>query len=247
MTDYLSDEELDSLFDEPQQQQPRQIMPVEEYPPPQPVPLYSLQLANANLQANGHANGQAAQPIGQVQPGEGLLLKKLGPLPVWSWGLIALGVTTSGYFAYKAMKGSKPKANGEEESSTPKIGEMISKALAANTSDSSGSSWEPSRSGFADRLSAHFQKKNQSQHVKVWHDAEDAQRSGMKHLSPLINIQVKHGSVKLDQALTRFCRREGLNPRQHPDGSIGLYPHTSKRGKEWEEYIDALRDDGQQI
>jgi peptidyl-tRNA hydrolase len=51
----------------------------------------------------------------------------------------------------------------------------------------------------------------------------------------------------VDQAFTRFCRREGLNPSQHADGSIGLYPHSTKRGKEWEEYVDALRDEGQKV
>ena len=62
-----------------------------------------------------------------------------------------------------------------------------------------------------------------------------------------MNVEVKGGAVKADAALQRFARREGLNPVQHEDGSIGFYPHTGKRGKEWEEYIDALRDEGQKV
>lgn len=250
MNDFLTDEELDRMMEAgPQQAQGAPIVPVADYPP-EPVPLYSLQLAQAQMNApNANGAHPQHQPIGQVQGNEGLFLKKVGPLPVWGWGLIALGVTGTGYFAYKASKAkSKPKANGDDSGeSAPKIGEILSKALSANA-DGGGSSWSPSRSGFTDRLNNYFQKKGQSAHVKVWHDAEDAkEKGGLKFVSPLINIQVKHGSVKLDQALTRFCRREGLNPQQHPDGSIGLYPHSSKRGKEWEEYVDALRDDGQTI
>lgn len=108
--------------------------------------------------------------------------------------------------------------------------------------------WSPSRSGFGSQLQRFFDKAGKSASVVVWHDAEDAQRKGkMKFVSPLINVQVKDKSVTADAALQKFCRREGLNPVAHDDGSIGLYPHTGKRGKAWEDYVDALRDDGQQV
>lgn len=249
MSEFLTDEELDRMMEGGPSQQQAPIVPVADYPPPQPVPLYSLQLAQAAQPQPGQPGMHPQAPVGQVQGGENLLTKKMGPLPVWGWALIGLGVGGTGFFAYKASKAGKVKSNGSDgdSSEAPKIGEILSKALSGN-SDGGGSSWSPSRSGFTDRLNNYFKRKNQSQHVKVWHDAEDAkEKGGLKFVSPLINIQVKHGSVKLDQALTRFCRREGLNPQQHPDGSIGLYPHSSKRGKEWEEYVDALRDDGQKI
>lgn len=246
--DFFSDEELDRMFDDPRQEPataPRSAAAI--VPQPEPVPLYSLALAHQQP-----AQPQVAQPVGAApqsaaqQAPNGLLKKKMGPLPLWAWGVMALGVGGTGFFAWKSMKKNPSSSDSEGSSESPKIGEIISKALTGGGSSSS-SSWEPSRSRFADQLNRYFSRKGQSQHVKVWHDAEEAQASGMKHLSPLINVQVKHGTVKLDQALTRFCRREGLNPVEHPDGSIGLYPHNSKRGKEWEEYIDALRDDGQKI
>lgn len=243
MDNFLTDEELDQMFDEPQEpvrQQPQAPQAPLALPPPEPVPLYSLQLAQAQQQA---PQQQAPQPNGQ----EGLLMKKLGPLPVWAWSLIGLGVGGTGFFAYRSMTKNPSSSGGDDESSSPKLGDIVSKTLAAATSTDSGSGWEPSRSRFAEQLERYYQRKGQNQHVKVWVDADEAKKDGgLKFVSPLVNIQVKHGTVKLDQALTRFCRREGLNPQQHPDGSIGLYPHSSKRGKEWEEYIDALRDDGQQ-
>lgn len=244
MNDFLSDEELD-MFEQTHAMEGELAPPAGRranplvLPQPEPVPLYDLALAQDQVAPQ--------QPSPEEQTG--LLKKKLGPLPVWAWGLIGLGVGGTGYFAYKTMGGGKVTENSSDGDDDPKpsLGDLIGKALSPSDSGSSASGWEPSRSTFAKRLEEYYSRKGQSQHVKVWHDAEDAQKSGMKHLSPLINVQIKHGTVKLDQALTRFCRREGLNPVSHPDGSIGLYPHSSKRGKEWEEYIDALRDDGQQI
>lgn len=241
--DFFSEEELDEMFDEQQQGMPPmpQQAPGASLMPIESVPLYSLQLAEA---------GQ--QPAAPQSPAEsqGLLLKKLGPLPVWAWGLIGLGVGGGGYMLYRGLKpnpGSGSSEDDEGGSGLPMLGQILSKATLGD-GGASGDGWEPSRSRFAEQLERYFQRKGQSQHIKVWHDAEDAKKEGgLKFVSPLINIQVKQGAVKVDQALTRFCRREGLNPTTHPDGSIGLYPHASKRGKEWEEYIDALRDDGQEI
>lgn len=243
MNNFLTDRELDEMFDEQPYPEPSAPMvPVQEYPQlpqPEPVPLYSLQLAQV---PTPQPPEQPQVPDGQ----QGLLMKKVGPLPMWGWGLIALGVGGTGYFAYRSMK-KNPKSSGDDEGSTPSLGEIVSKAFTPNDGGSS-TGWEPSRSRFAEQLERYFQRKGQSQHVKVWHDAEDAKEKGqLKFVSPLINIQIKNGTVKLDKALIRFCRREGLNPQSHIDGSIGLYPHSSKRGREWEEYIDALRDDGQKI
>lgn len=244
--DFFSDEELDEMFDDtppPMQQAPTPgVARSSQLAMPEPVPLYALELAEV---------GQPQQPA-PTQPNDqqqGLLMKKWGPLPVWAWGLIGLGVSGGGYALYRGLKPNPSSRDDEDDDGGPKIGEIISKAIAGGTSSDGGmGGWEPSRSRFAEQLDRYFQRKGQGQHVKVWHDAEDAKKDGgLKFVSPLLNIQVKNGAVKVDQALTRFCRKEGLNPTTHPDGSIGLYPHTGKRGKEWEEYVDALRDDGQEI
>jgi hypothetical protein len=205
-------------------------------PPPAPaamapVPLYPLSLAQ----------------LGQGVPGENKVVafakKKVGPLPVWAWLLGAGAVGTGAYFVIR-RKGS---SSGEESSSvTPNS--HRSSSSDGDHEESGGSGWSPSRSAFASQLQRHFDKKGQSSNVVVWHDAEDAQKKGrLKFVSPLINVQVKGGVVKVDAALQKFCRREGLNPVAHDDGSIGLYPHSGKRGKAWEDYVDALRDDGQQV
>lgn len=237
--DFLTDEEIDSMFDaEPDQAAPLQPPPAEA---PPPVPLYPLAMAQAAPPAapNGQPNGQPA-----VQ--EGLITRKVGPLPAWAWLLIGGGVVGTGYFY---MRGKK-KSSGEDES--PGIGDVVSNVFGGGSRDEgsrSSGGWAPSRSAFASKLEGYFTKKGMNGQVTVWHDAEDAQQKGkMAPVSPLLNVQVlKNSAVKVDQALQRFCRREGLNPVAHADGNIGLYPHTGKRGREWEEYIDALRDEGQKV
>jgi hypothetical protein len=89
-------------------------------------------------------------------------------------------------------------------------------------------------------------RKGLATRCKVYTDADDAEHDkDLKTVSPLITIKVTGTKIKVEKDLDRMCKREGLSPTVHEDGSIGLYPTTSKRGKEWEEYVDALRDDGQ--
>ena len=67
----------------------------------------------------------------------------------------------------------------------------------------------------------------------------------LKQVSPLITFKVE-GAYKIDGELTKLCKREGLQAIAHDDGSVGLYPASSgKRGKEWETYVDELRDAGE--
>jgi hypothetical protein len=247
MNDFLSDEELDAMIEGDNQGQ-AQMVPMPPPQMPEPVPLYSLALASAG----NPVPQQAPVPNGQQPNGnEGILNKQVGPLPAWAWGLIGLGVAGTGYFAYRSTKKVSENSGGDGDSKndSPSIGQVVTRALTAGTNTDSFSGWQPSRSRFAEQLERYYQRKGQSQFAKVWVDAEDAKDKGkLKFVSPLVNIEVKDPKVvKVDQGLTRFCRREGLDPKPHPDGSIGLYPHSSKRGKEWEEYIDALRDDGQQV
>lgn len=226
----MTDEEIDAMFESDYGEM------TEEAPVPPPreqsalapvpvVPLFPITLAQA-----------------QAPPSEengGLIRKRIGGVPVWGWGLIGIGLGGAGWFYWKSQQRLQPNEPTNDE---PALGDRVSLEEGASTG------WRPSRSAFGDQLRKYFARKGHAQHVVVWDDAEDAQKQGkMKFVSPLINIQVKGGTVKADAALTRFCRRDGLNPVQHQDGSIGLYPHSSKRGKEWEEYIDALRDEGQKV
>lgn len=209
--------------------------------PPQ-VPLYPLALAQTPPNGGAAPNGQPPPAAGPM----GLATKQLGPLPVWAWLLIGGGVAGTGYFFWKSQRPKKNDGGSDDSSASPKLGDVLS--MNAAPPSGSRSSWEPSRSAFAEKLQRYFDKKGHAQHVRVWHDAEDARDKGkLRVISPLVNVQVTGGAVKVDTALQRWARREGLNPVQHQDGSIGFYPHTGKRGKEWESYIDALRDDGQSI
>lgn len=234
MEETWSDEQIDAMFEDDYMPSEREVEPQQL----QPLQLYPLTIAQPQ-------NGAAPQNgVGGIM---GIVTKKMGPLPVWAWTLIAAGVGGTGYLLYKGKTASKPSDDGDEDrsSSSPSVGDVLMNAVTGN---GSAGGWGPSRSSFAQQLQRYFDKKGQSAHVVVWVDAEDAKSQGkLSHVSPLVNVQVKGGGVKADAALVRFARRDGLNPVQHDDGSIGFYPHSTKRGKEWEGYIDALRDEGQNV
>lgn len=241
--DFYTDQELE-MMDHAASQPEQQSTALVHAPPP--IPLYPI----PGTQPMGAANGQPGpngQPAQSPAAGfVGVMKKPVGPLPLWAWILIGGGVAGTGFFALR-RRDDVEKNKDEESSSKPSIGETIARAWSPSNGESKGG-WAPSRSTFAESLQRYYQKKGQNDHVSVWHDADDAKKQGgMQFVSPLINVQVKGGGVKADAALTRFCRREGLDPKTHSDGNIGLYPHSTKRGKEWEEYIDALRDDGQAV
>lgn len=230
--EYLMDDQEGGggIFDYPPENYGHEDPVAAEPSQPQPLQFYPLSLAQV----------QPAQP-------QAPLMKKVGPLPMWAWLAIGGTAVGAGYLLYKNRK-TEPSSSDEEEGSSRPSGGLLKMLGAGGGGDEdSGGGWGPSRSAFAGRLTEYFRKKGFEEHVVVWHDADEARAGGMTHVSPLINIQVKGGGVKCDTALQRFCRREGLNPVAHVDGSIGLYPHTGKRAKEWEEYIDALRDDGQSV
>lgn len=220
--EYLSDEDIDGMF-EPYQEgvgSSSAIASVQQSAAP--LPFYPL-----------------AQVPGSAPGIMDLATRKMGPLPMWAWVLIGGGVAGAGYLYYR--HGRK---DGDDASPTPNVGDVV-----AVDDDEGGSGWRPSRSAVAKQLEQYFSRKGQSSNVTVWTDADEAKTKGrLVAVSPLVNIQVKGGSIKVDTALQRFCRREGLNPTAHKDGSIGLYPHGgSKRGGAWEEYVDDLRDDGQKV
>lgn len=217
-------------------------------PPPPPVPLYDPM----QVQVLGYP-GMGTNGNGVTAPEErgvmGFLKRRWGPMPAWAWLLVGGGVAGGGYWYWRKSQ-SAPKKNDsdEDEDEPPKLGQRMP-MLPNDGGEERGGGWGPSRSGFAQRLQDYFDKKGLAPHVVVWHDAEDARDKGkMRVLSPLVNVQVKDAkTVKVDTALQRWARREGLDPRMHQDGSIGFYPHTGKRGKAWESYVDDLRDDGQSV
>jgi len=229
--DFLTDEDMDSIEDGYDDGADDLLAPIPLAlpPPPQGPVFYPMSLASATLPTNG-TNGE----------GTGLSKRLLGA-PIWAWGLILAGAGGAGYLYYRSRGQVKANSSGESDSGSEGLYHASSE-LTAN------GAWSPSRSRFAELLQRYYQRKGMSAHVTVWHDADDAkEKAKLPVVSPLVNVQVHGGAVKADTALVRFARREGLNPVQHQDGSIGFYPHTTKRGKEWEEYIDALRDDGQKV
>ena len=229
--DFVTDDETDEMFGD-DQQVPHRAPVAMQAQQSQPMgdlgglPVYPLALAQA--------------PSMAAPGGENFLTKKFGPLPVWGWALTAIGTGIGGYFWWQSNKASVSKNDGDEErGSTP--------ALPESTQSGAGA-WSPSRGQFADQLNKLFMRKGMAEKVKVFDDADEAKASGkLKHLSPLINIKCEV-AYKPDKDFMRLCKRDGLNPIVHEDGTIGLYPAASgKRGQEWEKYIDLLRDDGQKV
>lgn len=163
-----------------------------------------------------------------------LYAQKLGPLPLWGWGALALA--GGGIALYVMGK------DGAEEVAE-KVGKAVSnrshKALPSK-SGSSGS-WSPSRSSFAQALEKHLKKSGKSGY-KIHADADEAKAAGVKNVSPLITLE----GVSVSD-IESIAKKEGLLAVDH-EGCVGLYPlDGSSRGAEWEEYIDALREDGQSV
>lgn len=172
-------------------------------------------------------------PPGLGQAEEPFLQRKVGGLPVWMWGLIVAGGGTAAYFVMREKKDESKSA-----SSKAAIAKTEPKRLERNKS----SDWSPSRGRFVDALSKKFSGKFE----KVYDDADEAKAS-FKTVSPLINVKAKPG-YQIDKAFESFCKADGLHPVMHDDNEIGIYPADgTAKGREWEEYVDALRDDGQTV
>lgn len=226
--DYVTDDETDEMFEDERQ-------------------AHHAPVAMQSQQPMANMSGLSVYPLALAQTpsmtapgGESFFTKKVGPLPVWGWALTALGTGIGGYFLWQSSK--KVSKNGDDD-------EDREKGLASLPSEgASGSgSWNPSRGQFAEHLNKLFMRKGMADKVKIFEDADEAKSSGkLKHLSPLINIKCDV-AYKPDKDFLKLCKREGLNPIVHEDGTIGLYPGTGKRGQEWEKYVDILRDDGQKI
>jgi len=238
---FLTDEEMEEIESKARPEEAQQL--VHQPPPqaPQPVQLYPLSIAQAPGPNGAVPNGAVPNGINGAAPPPGWALRQYGGVPVWAWGLMTLAGGAAGYFFWRG-RGDQPSPNDPSSSPAPSVGEAIMAAPEQR------GGWRPSRTTIVGQLERYLQKKGASSAVKIWLDADDARDKGkLAHVSPLVNLEVTGKTFKVDQAFTRFCRREGLNPVQHADGNIGLYPHSTKRGKEWEEYVDALRDEGQKV
>jgi hypothetical protein len=170
-------------------------------------------------------------PLAQVMPvaPEPILQRRIVGVPVWGWGLGAVGVAG---LAYWFLGRNKVTANPETASDS--------------TEDlpSLPSGWQPSRSGFGERLKACLQKCGVADQTTIYIDADDAQKK-LVQVSPLVTIQCKTKPPMKD--LEKLAKREGLSAIEHDAGVVGFYPGTGKKGKSWEGYVDDLRDAGQKV
>lgn len=223
---------------QPPQQRPLRTLAM---PPQRPMPQPPRQQMSQQRQQTQMSPFQPpfALPLppglGAPVPEENFFQKKVGGLPVWAWGLLAAGGGTVAYFVMKDdkkdKKDKKVKKNfGSSEASPKRFGK------------SSSEGWSPSRGTFCDALETKFSGKFE----KVYNDADDA-KGTFKTVSPLINVKAKPG-YKIDKAFEAFCKADGLHPVMHDDNEIGIYPADgTARGREWENYVDLLRDDGQTV
>jgi hypothetical protein len=169
---------------------------------------------------------------------ENILTKKYGGVPVWGWALAAAAVGGVGYVVYaKVLKKNEPDApSGSDDA------EDSDEDLKPNRSSGG---WSPSRSGFGERVDR-FLSEQKVRGAKVYTDADEAAKS-IKTPSPLITLRVpRTASLATNPAFVTMCKAEGLKPVETADGIVGLYPDKSKRGKAWEQYIDDLREEGQE-
>jgi hypothetical protein len=236
----------------PQMQRPQQVPPQMQRPMPQqrPVTPQTLRSLPMPQQRPMPQPPQMQHPMQQMSPYQGspfvlplppglgttpeepFFKRKIGGLPVWAWGLIAAGGGTVAYFAMREKKDATEKKAAKSKTAPKRLEQ-------SRSSDG----WSPSRGRFADAL----EKKFGGKFEKVYDNAEDAVSASFKTVSPLINIKAKAG-YKIDKAFESFCKADGLHPVMHDDNEIGLYPADgTARGREWEEYVDALRDDGQTV
>jgi len=174
--------------------------------------------------------GQAAPPPPAPEP---FLSRKMMGVPTWAWLLVGSGAGVGGYLYWK--KSQKVERNEGGSSESPD---------SAPSSDAESGSWSPSRSKFGQQVQSFLSKKGMGDKVTVYTDADEA-KAKLKTVSPLITLKCAVRMPITD--LDKMCRREGLMCVEHEEGVVGLYPTTSKRGKQWEQYIDALRDDGQTV
>jgi len=186
-------------------------------PQPAAIPLYDISLAQAPEQPSQ----------------ENLLTRRVAGLPVWGWGLIGTAAVGAGWYLWK--QGKVTENPTEPAPAAPRLPEAPE-------------AWSPSRTRFGESLGSWMARRSiPGRDVTVYTDADDAKRH-VKPVSPLVTVKCA-ASVKMPmEELQKFCAEEGLCATDHGEGVIGFYPAESgNRAREWESYIDALRDEGQTV
>lgn len=174
-------------------------------------------------------------PLAQVPPpAEPLLSRRLAGVPVWGWGV---GLAGAAGIAFYLLSQKKVTKNPSDENESP--------ALGSGDEEPRRGGFQASRSEFAGKLRGCLQKNGIEAQTTIYPDADDAKKK-LKQVSPLVTIQVKGAKVPL-KALDTFAKRDGLTAIEHDAGVVGFYPGGGKKGKAWEEYVDALRDEGQSV
>lgn len=192
-------------------------------------------LAQAPEQAMAGVGQLPLYPLSLAQAPNGngnFFTKKMLGIPVWAWGLGLVGTAGAGYFWLRSREVKKNDGEGREEPTT-------------EAAEPSGG-YEPSRTEVGDQLRRYFTRKGMMDRVTIYTQAKDA-RKKLRQVSPLVTFKVS-GTFKADKDLEKVCRREGLYAQDHGDGVFGLYPLSGgKKAKAWEEYIELLRNDGQEV
>lgn len=174
----------------------------------------------------------AQVPANVVASPEPLLQRRIVGVPVWGWGLGVIGAGLAYYFLSK--NGGKVEANPSVEATS-----------GSDDQTASAPGWKTSRTEFGNKLQPWLQKHGLSDKTTVYIDADMA-RKKLKQVSPLVTIQCKGVRIPIKE-LDKFARREGLSAVEHGDGVVGFYPGGGKKGKAWEQYIDDLREEGQEV
>ncbi|HEY5656652.1 MAG TPA: hypothetical protein VIY27_02575 [Myxococcota bacterium] len=191
----------------------------------------------------------------------GWLAREVGGVPLWGviLGVAALG--GGGYYLFTRAKASVNDPADEAASGGSRSRSRSSGAgtvrLTANAGSSGGeeaptrsrSRWAPSRARVAERAQKWLTERNKANGVVVYPDADEALAKGIKNPSPLLNLRVKRNEkLHEDAEFQKWARREGLNPVRIDQTTVGLVPaENTKRGSQWESYVDALRDEGQKV
>lgn len=227
-------------------------------PYPYPAGSYPVDITSPNSMPAVWPNAyyQQGVGVGVDDEDESILTKKVAGLPVWGWATIAAGVAGV-WLVYKQTQPGGVLAKNDADPDAEPDDDDDAEPVQANKE------WSPSRSRFGAQIDA-FLKQNGIKGVKVYIDADDAVKAGVKTPSPLITMRTnKAAALHTNPQLIAMCEAEGLKPIETADNIVGLYPskgvaHSGKgakkvkrngrdRGEMQENYINDLRDEGQQV
>lgn len=195
-------------------------------------PGYAADIAPASPMQIFPMSIATEHPLSQVHvppPEVPIHQRRFAGVPAWGWGLGVVGAAGLAYWLYSRK--SMTANTGDDSAST-------------DAGDTTPEGWRPSRSGFGEHLKKCLEKAGALGQTTIWIDADDAQKK-LPQVSPLVTIQCKT-TVPLKE-LEKLAKREGLSAIEHDAGVVGFYPGKGKKGKEWESYVDDLRDAGQRV